>query len=169
MCARRGALNWLVLVVWLFAPFIPVCADVLQGTVVGVHDGDTLTLLDASHHQHKIRLAGIDAPELGQAFGRVSRKHLADQVAGRTVVIEWTKRDKYQRLVGKVLLDGRDINISQIEAGLAWHYKKYAAEQSPEDRLRYARSEEQAHAAHLGLWKDSEPVPPWAYRIANKP
>lgn len=144
-------------------------AGLLEGQVVSVHDGDTVTVLDATRRQHKIRLAGIDAPELSQAFGRVSRQHLADQVAGRTVVIEWSKRDKYQRLVGKVLLDGRDINITQIEAGLAWHYKKYATEQSPEDRQRYARAEEQARASRLGLWQDGRSVPPWDYRKTKKP
>ena len=144
-------------------------AATLEGMVVAVHDGDTVTLLDANRRQHKIRLAGIDAPELSQAFGRVSRQHLADQVAGRTVVIEWTKRDKYQRLVGKVLHAGHDINITQIEAGLAWHYKKYATEQSPDDRQRYARAEEQARASRLGLWQDSHAVPPWDYRKAKKP
>lgn len=150
----------------LFTLNLPAVAysRLLEGKVVSVHDGDTITLLDATQRQHKIRLAGIDAPELSQAFGRVSRQHLADQVAGRTVVIEWSKRDKYQRLVGKVLLNSRDINITQIEAGLAWHYKKYATEQSPEDRQHYARAEEQARAARLGLWQDGRSVPPWEYR-----
>lgn len=155
--------------VFAFGLHAVVHAGLLEGKVVSVHDGDTITLLDAARQQHKIRLAGIDAPELSQAFGRVSRQHLADQVAGRTVVIEWTKRDKYQRLVGKVLLNGRDINITQIEAGLAWHYKKYATEQSPEDRLRYARAEEKSRAARLGLWEDGRSVPPWEYRKTKKP
>ena len=97
--------------VWLLAVLSPVYAAELPGTVVKVHDGDTVTVLDAGKTQHKIRLAGIDAPELSQAFGRVSRQHLTDQVAGRTVVIEWSKRDRYKRLVGKVLLNGHDINI----------------------------------------------------------
>ena len=158
-----------VFTIWLLTAFLPAYAAELPGTVVGVHDGDTVTVLDATRRQHKIRLAGIDAPELSQAFGRVSRQHLADQVAGRTVVIEWTKRDKYQRLVGKVLLNGRDINITQIEAGLAWHYKKYATEQNPDDRQRYARAEEQARAARLGLWQDGRSVPPWEYRKTKKP
>ena len=157
-----------IFTVWLLAALFPAYAAELSGTVVGVHDGDTVTVLDATKTQHKIRLAGIDAPELSQAFGQVSRQHLADQIAGRTVVIEWTKRDKYQRLVGKVLLAGRDINITQIEAGLAWHYKKYATEQSPKDRQRYTRAEEQARASRLGLWRDSHPVPPWEYRKAKK-
>ena len=116
--AGRG---WLALAVWLVIAAAPSQAAELRGKVVNVHDGDTITLLDADRRQHKIRLSGIDAPELKQAFGRASRQHLADQVAGRTVVIEWSKRDKYNRIVGKILLDGRDINISQIEAGLAWH------------------------------------------------
>jgi endonuclease YncB( thermonuclease family) len=163
---------WVTAVIYLpfaFGLVAIVHAGTLEGKVVSVHDGDTITLLDATRRQHKIRLAGIDAPELSQAFGRVSRQHLADQVAGRTVVIEWTKRDKYQRLVGKVLLDARDINITQIEAGLAWHYKKYATEQSPEDRQYYARAEEQAHTNRLGLWHDSAPEPPWTYRKTKKP
>lgn len=168
MLNHRAAFRF-VFTAWLLAAFLPAYAAELQGTVVGVHDGDTVTVLDATRRQHKIRLAGIDAPELSQAFGRVSRKHLADQVAGRTVVIEWAKRDKYQRLVGKVLLDGRDINITQIEAGLAWHYKKYASEQTPEDRQRYARAEEEARARRRGLWQDSHVVPPWDFRRARKP
>ena len=144
-------------------------AALLEGKVVSVHDGDTITLLDAGLRQHKIRLAGIDAPELRQAFGRVSKQHLADQVAGQTVTIEWHKRDKYQRLVGKVLLNGRDINITQIETGLAWHYKKYAGEQNPEDQQRYARAEERARTNRIGLWQDSRAMPPWDYRKAGKP
>lgn len=170
--ARLCAALCCAVTVWLLvaqASFSPAQAADLAGTVVGVHDGDTVTVLDATRRQHKIRLAGIDAPELKQAFGRVSRQHLADQVAGRAVVIEWSKQDKYRRLVGKVLLDGRDINITQNEAGLAWHYKKYASEQSPEDRERYARAEEEARASRRGLWQDSHAVPPWDFRRARKP
>lgn len=86
--SNRGRL-WarLVLTVWLLAAILPAYAAELSGTVVGVHDGDAVTVLDAGKFQHKIRLAGSDAPELNQPFGRVSRQHLADQVAGRIVVI----------------------------------------------------------------------------------
>lgn len=155
--------------IFAFGYHAVVHAALLEGKVVSVHDGDTITLLDDTQRQHKIRLAGIDAPELGQAYGRVSRQHLADQVAGRTVVVEWTKRDKYQRLVGKVLLEGRDINLAQVQAGLAWHYKQYASEQSFNDRGLYARAENQAHTARLGLWQDSNPIPPWTHRKTKKP
>ena len=165
---RRSASGWLALAIWLLAAIPSANAAELHGTVVKVYDGDTITVLDADRQQHKIRLSGIDAPELGQAFGRVSRQHLADQVAGRTVVIEWSKRDKYKRIVGKILLDGRDINITLIEAGLAWHYKKYASEQSPVDRERYARAEARARVARAGLWREKHPSPPWEYRKARK-
>jgi endonuclease YncB( thermonuclease family) len=102
----------------------------LIGKVVRVADGDTVTVLDVSNTQHRIRLQGIDAPERKQPFGRKSGEYLANAVAGKTVVVEWDKRDRYGRIVGKVVLEGEDMNLRQIEGGLAWHYKKYAVEQS---------------------------------------
>ena len=84
----------------------PVLAETLSGRVVHVADGDTITVLDASKHLHKIRLSGIDAPERMQAYGNVSKKHLDSLVAGEAVTVEWSKHDKYQRIVGKVLKNG---------------------------------------------------------------
>jgi len=132
--------------------------------VVNVHDGDTITVLDSTDTQHKIRLAGIDAPELGQGYGRVSRDNLARLIAGKTVSVDWKKYDKYGRIVGKVLLGGKDQNIEQIRAGLAWHYKKYQGEQSPEDRKTYAEAENSARAKRAGLWKEPNAIPPWEWR-----
>ncbi len=99
-----------------------VLADVFSGKVVKITDGDTLYVLDATYQQHKIRLAGIDAPERKQAYGLASRKHLASIVAGQTVTIEYQKRDRYGRIVAKVLLDGIDVCLEQVKAGFAWHY-----------------------------------------------
>ncbi len=113
-------------------------ADSLTGKVVKITDGDTLTILDANYKDHKIRLAGIDAPERRQAYGLASRKHLLSIVAGKQVTVEYQKRDRYGRIVGKVLLDGIDACLEQVKAGLAWHYKKYQHEQSAEDRQLYA-------------------------------
>ena len=96
-------------------------ADNLVGKVVHVADGDTLTVLDDAKTQHKIRLAGIDAPESKQAFGQVSKHSLADQVAGQVVAVEWDKVDRYGRKVGKVILGSQDANLRQIQLGLAWH------------------------------------------------
>jgi endonuclease YncB( thermonuclease family) len=132
--------------------------------VVGITDGDTITVLDDTKAQHRVRLAGIDAPEKGQAFGNKSHQHLADLVAGQRVTVEWYKRDRFGRIVGKVLMGGLDVCLEQVRAGMAWHYKKYASEQSPEDRRTYAEVEEQARASKAGLWKDARAVPPWEFR-----
>ncbi len=124
-------------------------ADTLTGKVIKITDGDTLYVLDANYQQHKIRLAGIDAPERKQAYGLASRKHLASIVAGKQVTVEYQKRDRYGRIVGKVLLyavyhtdiDGIDVCLEQVKAGFAWHYKKYQHEQSTENRQLYADAE----------------------------
>jgi len=95
-------------------------ADTLLGKVIKVPDGDTITVLDNTHTQHKIRLAGIDAPEKRQGFGNVSKQSLADMVAGQSVAVEWVKADRYGRKVGKVLLAGLDVNLVQVERGQGW-------------------------------------------------
>ena len=144
-------------------------AETLLGKVIHVQDGDSITVLDETHTQHKIRLSGIDAPERRQAFGNVSKESLAEQVAGQSVAVEWDKVDRYGRKVGKVLLAGLDSNLVQIKRGLAWHYKQYEREQSPADRQSYAAAEAKARAAKLGLWRDAEPTPPWEFRRKGKP
>jgi len=98
---------------------IPAFADTLTGKVVKITDGDTLYVLDANYREHKIRLAGIDAPERKQAYGLASRKHLASIVAGKQVTVEYQKRDRYGRIVGKVLLDGIDAPERKQAYGLA--------------------------------------------------
>ena len=95
----------------------------VDGQVVGVTDGDTITVLDGQRTQHKVRLAGIDAPEKAQAFGQRSKEHLSSLVFGRQVKVETEKQDRYGRTVGKVLVEGRDANLAMVVAGLAWHYK----------------------------------------------
>lgn len=146
----------------------PALAGTLVGRVIGVTDGDTLTVVDSRFVQHKVRLSGIDAPEKSQPFGNVSRQHLALLTFGRHVTVEGTKRDRYKRTVGKVLVGGVDANLAQIEAGLAWHYREYAREQTPTDRRTYAEAEVTARAKRNGLWLDSRPVAPWEYRKARR-
>lgn len=136
--------------------------------MVRVTDGDTIVVLDAANTQHKIRLQGIDAPERGQAFGTKSKDHLASLIAGGTVTVDYSKRDRYQRIIGKVLLNGDDMNLEQIRAGMAWHYKKYQGEQSSDDRITYSDAELEARRDRLGLWVDKNPVPPWEYRQAKR-
>lgn len=139
-------------------------AETLTGRVVGIADGDTLTVLDSANQQHKIRLAGIDAPEKGQPFGNRSKQNLSDLVFDKKVIVESNKQDRYGRTVGKVLINGVDANLEQVQAGLAWWYRDYAKEQLPADRGLYEKAEQLAKAQQAGLWRDASPVAPWDFR-----
>jgi endonuclease YncB( thermonuclease family) len=138
------------------------------GNVVGVADGDTITVLDPDKVQHKIRLTGIDAPEKKQPFGNRSKQNLSDMVFNKTVTVETDKRDRYGRELGKVLAGGKDVNLEQVHAGLAWHYKAYERTQSVADRQAYADAENKARLTKRGLWVDVDPIPPWEWRHRNK-
>jgi len=137
---------------------------VIEGKVINVHDGDTVTVLDQDNKKFHIRLQGIDAPELKQPFGPESQQNLSRMLLGKKVTIFWTKVDKYRRTVGTVKLYEHDVNIEQVKAGLAWHFKKYEDEQTPEERQSYAAAEQSARAAKLGLWNDQTPVTPGDWR-----
>ncbi len=139
-------------------------ADTLIGKIVKVADVDSIAVLDSTNTQHRIRLQGIDAPEKGQPFGNTSRKHLASLVAGKEVTVKWDKRDRYRRIVGYVIVDGQDVNLVQVKAGMAWFYRYYQRELSPEDRRRYADAENKARYERLGLWRENNPIPPWEHR-----
>jgi len=130
--------------------------------------GDTIVILSEGNVQHKIRLQGIDAPERGQAYGSKSKEHRSEQVTGRLVVVEMDKRDRYGRVIGKVLVGGKDVCLEQIIAGFAWHYKKYQNEQTESDRELYTEAEKEAHESQNGLWQDPQAIPPWDYRAAKR-
>jgi endonuclease YncB( thermonuclease family) len=153
-----------IIVFSLLCLSLTVQAEYLTGRVIRVADGDTITILDSSNTLHKIRLSGIDAPERKQAFGMKSKDSLSDAVAGKTVTIDWNKRDRYKRIVGKVMLNGKDINLEQIREGLAWHYKAYEREQDVEDRSIYAQAEYEAQNKRVGLWSDKLALAPWDFR-----
>jgi len=85
-------------------------------------------------------------------------------VAGRQVSVEYQKRDRYGRIVGKILVDGVDVCLEQVKAGFAWHYKKYQHEQTREDQRLYAEAENRAREGRLGLWRDKKPMAPWEHR-----
>jgi endonuclease YncB( thermonuclease family) len=130
--------------------------------VVSVHDGDTLTALDGDNVQHKVRLAGIDAPERGQPFGTKARDGLAGMTMGKAVAVHVTDRDKYGRTVARIEVEGQDVNRAMVAAGLAWHYTRYSKAKALEE------AEAEARAARRGLWADREPVPPWEWRATEK-
>jgi endonuclease YncB( thermonuclease family) len=98
---------------------------IIDGRVITVADGDTLTVLDASNARHKIRLQGIDSPEDGQAFGRKARKALADKVLGKDVRVKWHERDRYDRIVGAIYVGERFINREMIAEGWGWHLRQH--------------------------------------------
>ena len=148
-------------------------AGTIEGKVVQVAEGDTIMVLDSSKVQHRVRLAGIDAPEKGQPFGNASRKILRDLVSGKEVKVEYEKHDRYERIVGKVWITppdcpacGKtlDVGLTQITTGMAWWFRRYAHEQSPDDQMWYELAEEEAKAKKVGLWQDKKPVPPWEFR-----
>ena len=151
----------------LMFPLLPVVAlaETLHGRVVGVADGDTLTILAAGNIQHKIRLAGIDAPEKRQPFGERSRQHLGHLAHGKDAAALCNKIDRYRRRVCKVLVQSPDcptcektldVGLAQVAVGAAWWYREYAKEQSPEDRARYESAEQEARTKRVGCQRRRE-------------
>lgn len=130
--------------------------------VVGVHDGDTITCLDENNQQQKIRMAEIDAPEIGQDYGKVSRDAMAGMVFGKTVEVVDDGKDRYGRWIGHVYVNGTDVNREMVATGNAWHYAAYSKDQSLADLQR------QAQAQKLGLWAQPKPTPPWEFRKNGK-
>jgi len=126
--------------------------------VVGVHDGDTVTCLDESNQQQKVRLAEIDAPEIGQEYGRNSREALAELVFGKTVEVTEDGKDRYGRWIGHLSASGSDMNRQMVATGNAWHYVDYSTDAS------LAALQSQAQSQRLGLWAQPNPIPPWTFR-----
>jgi endonuclease YncB( thermonuclease family) len=148
-------------VVLFLAEPVGQAADLI-GRVVSITDGDTIDVLDASKTTHRIRLHGIDTPERAQPFSKRARQHLSDAVFGRDVEVKVFGEDKYGRTIGQVLVDGDDVCLSLLEAGLAWHYVKY------DQSKAYAAAEAAAKTARRGLWIDPNPIPPWDWRRLPK-
>lgn len=159
---RAGLITFLLLVFQLCH------AEVIRGRVVGVVDGDTVDILTVEREQVRIRLAGIDAPEKAQPYGQRSKQKMSDLVFDKNAEVDFTKRDRYGRIIGKVMVNGRDASLGLLDAGLAWHYKKYAGEQSASDRATYANAEDAARSSRIGLWRDELPIAPWDWRRGNR-
>lgn len=152
----------------------------IRGTVIAIQDGDTVTVLDASRVEQRIRISGIDSPERGQPYSRSAKAALSSIAFGKVAKIYWTRRDRYGRVVGKVMLpdpDCRtrdcpptfDAGLAQVTSGMAWWYRRYADEQPPADRRAYETAERDARARRIGLWSDQDPTPPWEWRAEKTP
>ena len=139
-------------------------AETLTGRSIGVSDGDTLTLLDAKQVPHKIRVAGIDAPEKKQPFGEKAKSSLSALAYNRLGEADCRKIDRYRRKVCVVFVGGEDVGLEQIKAGMAWWYRQYAKEQTPQERIDYEHAESQAKRHRYGLWSGPNPTPPWEWR-----
>ena len=133
-----------------------------SGKVVSIADGDTITVLDSSDTQRKVRLQGIDAPEKTQAFGTKSKENLSDKIFGKQVLVKWKEKDKYGRILGEVFSGTRHINLQMVQDGMAWHYKNYSNDET------LSAAEESARSEKRGLWADKDPVPPWEFRKSGK-
>ncbi len=125
---------------------------------MGVHDGDSITVLAPENVQIKVRLEGIDAPELGQPFGKASKQAMSDLVFDKVVTLQISGKDRYQRTLAVVMVGGVNANLELVRLGLAWRYDRY----SQDAALLSAQNE--AKGVKRGLWADGEPVPPWEWR-----
>jgi len=146
-------------VLWLVLAPLLAYADQFTGKVVGISDGDTISVLREGKAV-KVRLYGVDAPEQAQAFGTKARQLTGELAFQREVIVVIHATDRYGRLVGEVLLpDGRNLSHELVRAGLAWWYQQYAPKDTALGQL-----EAEAKAARRGLWQDPHAVPPWEYR-----
>ncbi len=145
-------------------PLTPLCSQArhaeagVRGTVVRVHDGDTVTILTPDKTEIKIRLLGIDAPEAGQPYGSAAKKSLSSLIFGREVHLHATGTDKYGRTLGQLHMGDVWVNHEQIHRGMAWHYLQYSQD------AQLALAEADARRARRGLWQDARPVAPWLWR-----
>jgi endonuclease YncB( thermonuclease family) len=159
----------------LFALNITFVRADFTAKVQRIVDGDTVYVTDEAGIKFKVRLTGIDAPEQNQPYGLASKYHLSELLLNKFVLLESkpTKGkpysvDRYKRVLAKIIFDGRDINLSQVLSGYAWHFKRYQKQQSPSDRVSYGKAEFDAKKNELGLWGEKNPIAPWKWRKIRK-
>jgi micrococcal nuclease len=148
------------IIILLFASFTN--WQTLHGKVVGISDGDTITLLVDGNTQYKIRLLDIDCPEKNQAFGQAAKKHLSDLIFAKMVDVKWQKLDRNKRVLGTVICNNININQQMIVDGYAWHFVKYSKDASLHELEIKARNQKR------GLWQDNNPMAPWDFRKSRK-
>jgi endonuclease YncB( thermonuclease family) len=131
-----------------------------NGMVVGVADGDTIMVLHEGRGE-KIRLYGIDAPDIGQVFSKRAKQFVSEMVYGKTVEVRTKDKDQYGRTFGIVTVDGQSLNEALLKNGFAWVYRKYCKESFCDDWLNL---EIVARYGKIGLWSEPNPIPPWEFR-----
>lgn len=166
VAANIAVMRTIVLLALVALPTI-VASESFSGRVVGVSDGDTITILHVDGERktpRKIRIMGIDAPESKQAYGNRAKQAMSDLVFGKDAHANCPTVDRYGRDVCKVIVNGVDVGLALIQQGLAWHFKKYQRSQPKADRAVYANAEDAAREKRVGLWCDPDPIPPWNWR-----
>jgi endonuclease YncB( thermonuclease family) len=155
---RRALLCMLLLVAW------PAAADTLQGRVVAISDGDTLTVLDGKRRQTRVRLFGIDTPERRQPYGSRAKQALSRLAFGKEVRVEVVDKDRWGRTVGRVYAGRTDVNAEMVREGAAWVHRRYS------DDPELLRLEAEARRARRGLWllPEAACTPPWEWRAASR-
>ncbi len=141
-------------------------ANAWTGMVVRVSDGDSITVRTEDGVSHKLRLYGVDSPEIKQDWGKEARKVAFTHAINRLVEVTPLYRDKYKRIVAIVTLpDGRILQEVMLDAGMAWVYERYCKEAFCESwrvKMNHAR------ASRRGLWQEIYPYPPWEWRKAKR-
>ena len=132
-------------------------ADTFSGKCVAIGDGDTISVM-RNGRAVKIRLDGIDCPEIGQDFGTAARRFTSARAFGKIVSVKEYALDQYGRIVGRVFIDGQDLSLEIVKAGLAWYYERKTSD------LLLSAAEKSARRQKIGLWSRQDPIPPWVYR-----
>jgi len=159
-------LPWLALLLALLLAVAPVCAaPVFSAHVTKVVDGDSLEVKYAGK-KIKLRLWGIDAPEMRQAYGKQARARLAVMVNGRRVEVQAKDIDAYHRLVAVVSVDGQSVNEEMVRQGAAWVYPHYCREEICDT---WRNLQDDARLARRGLWANKKAIPPWRERRMTRP
>ena len=138
--------------------------DSWQGQVVGVSDGDTITVMHNGKGE-RVRLWGVDCPEKTQAYGQRAKQFTSYKTFKKTVTVEVHDIDRYGRTVGHVFIDGQSLNESLIRVGMAWVYTDYCAGMPCSE---WSKQEARARASKTGLWADAHPIAPWDFRHPRK-
>jgi endonuclease YncB( thermonuclease family) len=144
-----------------FLILLPSLALGWDGKVVGISDGDTLSIMHDGKAQ-KVRLVEVDAPESSQDFGQRSKQSLSDLCFGKKATVQDQGKDKYGRTLGRVSCAGVDANLEQVKRGMAWFYAQYGRDPA------IKAAEDQARADSSGLWAGNNPIPPWEFRRVGK-
>ena len=138
------------------------------GDIIKIIDGDTVHFLKEGDTSYKkIRLVGIDAPELKQEFGKESRQCLVELIENKPVELFKFGQDRYQRILAKIKIDQVDINLAMIKKGCAWFYRQYQDSLDENDQKLYDQAEQIAQRQSLGLFKNVKALPPWVWRKKN--